>query len=92
MKKKIFYLLLILIVHVLLLTGCGVDSTSMYTYTDTYCDKVYSIKIQDDNNEWIEYTDINKYVLAKNTELIYIYRHNGEVIITHIENVLIYCK
>ena len=92
MKKKIFCLLLVLIVPLLLLTGCGADSTSMYTYTDKYCDKVYSVKIQDNNNEWIEYTDINKYVLDANVGLIYIHRTNGEIIITHIENIIIYCK
>lgn len=92
MNKKIFCLLLILILPVLLLTGCGPNSTSMYTYTDKYCDKVYSVKIQYNNNEWIEYTDINKYVLDAKVGLIYIYRTNGEVIITHIENVIIYCK
>lgn len=92
MKKKIFCLLLILIFPVLILTGCGVNSTSMHTYTDKYCDKVNSVKIQDNNNEWIEYTDINKYVLEANVGLIYIYRTNGEVIVTHIENVIIYCK
>lgn len=92
MKKKIFYLLLILIFPVLILTGCGADSTSMYTYTDKYCDKVSSVKIQDNNNEWIEYTDISKYVLESKVGLIYIHRTNGEVIVTHIENVIIYCK
>ena len=92
MKKKIFCLLFVLIVPLLLLTGCGIDSTSMYTYTDKYCDKVYSVKIQDNNNEWIEYTDINKYVLANEIGLIYLYRNKGEVIITHAENVIIYCK
>lgn len=92
MKKKIFYLLLILIFPVLILTGCGANSISMYTYTDEYCNKVNSVKIQDNNNEWIEYTDINKYVLDGNAGFIYIFRTNGEVIVTHIENVIIYCK
>jgi hypothetical protein len=92
MKKKIFCLLLVLLVPILLLTGCGTDSTSMYTYTDKLCDKAYSVKIQDNNNEWIEYTDIKKYVLSNDIGLVYIHRNNGEVIITHIENVIIYCK
>lgn len=92
MKKKMFCLLLVLLVPILLLTGCSTDSTSMYSYTDKLSDKVYSVKIQDNNNEWIEYTDIKKYVLAKDVGLVYIHRNNGEVIITHIENVIIYCK
>ena len=95
MKKKIFCLLLILIFPVLILTGCGISgasTTSMYTYTDKHYDKVSSVKIQDNNNEWIEYTDISKYVLEANVGLIYIHRTNGEVIVTHIENVIIYCK
>lgn len=92
MKKKIFCLLLLLIMPVLFLTGCGAESTSMYTYSDIHSDKVFLVKIQDNNNEWIEYTDINKYVLANEIGLIYLYRNNDEVIVTHIENVIIYCK
>ena len=92
MKKKIFCLFLLLIMPVLFLTGCGVERTSMYTYSDMHSDKVFLVKIQDNNNEWIEYTDINKYVLANEIGLIYLHRNNDEVIVTHIENVIIYCK
>lgn len=96
MKKKIFCLLLLLIMPVLLLSGCraGIiaEEPSIYTYSDMYSDKVFLVKIQDNNNEWVEYADINKYVLEDNIGLVYIYRNNGEIIVTHFKNVIIYCK
>lgn len=84
MKK---YLMLLLILCCFILVGCS----SMHSYTDGYANKVVYIQLII-NDTIIEYADVIKYELVDRTGTVYITRQNGEVIITDIKNIILYCK
>lgn len=91
MEKKICCLLLILLLPVLFLCGCNWSDTSAYAYRDAYYDNVKYVEILDDNNVWVKITDVKLYEVDARVGLAYIHKQSGEIIITHIKNVIIYC-
>lgn len=89
MKKLILCIALVL-VSVVAIVGCSCNA-GIRSYSDAYYNNVYSVLIEYEG-EMLEIDDIVKYELVEDCDIVYLYTSDGYVLVTSIENVLIFCR
>ena len=87
MKKLILCIALVLI-SVVAIVGCSCDA-GLRSYSDAYYNNVYSVVIECDG-ELLEISNIVKYELVEDCDVVYLYTSDGCVLVTSIENVFIF--
>ena len=85
MRKFLFLLLLI---PMFMFSGCS----SANNITDAQSDKVEYAMVLNVNGGWEKYTNVEWYEIGIDSGLIYLFLNNGEVVITHSSNVVIYAR
>lgn len=91
MRKKLLFLLLVLIMPVLVLAGCG-KSESAFQASCTIITEVSYVRIKDQyQNGWTTYNNVDKIELRNDSGVAYVYL-NDIVIVTSLENLVIRYK
>lgn len=89
MKKLILCIALVLI-SIVAIVGCSCDA-GMRCYSGAYSNNVYGVLIEC-GGYILEIDDIVKYELVENCNIVYLYRSDGSVLVTSIENVYIHTE